>query len=400
MPKLLQLNCTANWGSTGRIAEGIGYAAIEQGWDSTIAYGRHKNPSQSELVQVGKKSDVYLHYARHRLFDQEGMGSKAPTRRLIDFIEKYTPDIIQLHNIHDHWLNYPLLFKYLATAPTHIVWTFHDCWPFTGGCVHPVEAQCSQWQEGCRKCRRCHNLLANTSNNYAAKLNIVESLNDRLHIVSVSQWLDSLVVESMFKNCDRHVIYNGVDVKQFKPLQDKDVDIKYNLNGKRVFLAVSNVWPESKGYSDYLKLSKLIPDDCVIFLVGLKQEQINALPNNMRGINRTDSISELTALYTRADAVLSLSKAETFGLTLAEGLSCGTPCLGYNSTAKKELMHDPIGWGCEFGNLHELAEVIKVISEDKLKFDSDVCREYAVNSFNSTTQYNKYIELYSNLLQK
>ena len=37
---ILQLNATANWGSTGKIAEGIGIAAINRGWQSYIAYGR------------------------------------------------------------------------------------------------------------------------------------------------------------------------------------------------------------------------------------------------------------------------------------------------------------------------------------------------------------------------
>ena len=30
--KLLQINITANWGSHGKIAEGIGQLAIKEGW--------------------------------------------------------------------------------------------------------------------------------------------------------------------------------------------------------------------------------------------------------------------------------------------------------------------------------------------------------------------------------
>ena len=37
--KLLQINITANWGSHGKIAEGIGQLAIKEGWESYIAYG-------------------------------------------------------------------------------------------------------------------------------------------------------------------------------------------------------------------------------------------------------------------------------------------------------------------------------------------------------------------------
>lgn len=32
--RLLQINVTANWGSHGRIAEGIGEAAMAAGWES------------------------------------------------------------------------------------------------------------------------------------------------------------------------------------------------------------------------------------------------------------------------------------------------------------------------------------------------------------------------------
>ena len=53
MLTLLQINVTANWGSTGKIAESIGLAAIKQGWESYIAYGRIANSSASKLIKVG-----------------------------------------------------------------------------------------------------------------------------------------------------------------------------------------------------------------------------------------------------------------------------------------------------------------------------------------------------------
>ena len=46
MKKLLQINITANWGSHGKIAEGIGQAAIKQGWQSYIAYRSEEHTSE------------------------------------------------------------------------------------------------------------------------------------------------------------------------------------------------------------------------------------------------------------------------------------------------------------------------------------------------------------------
>ena len=53
MPKLLQINITANWGSTGKIVETIGVSAMAHGRESYIAYGRWSNPSQSHLIRIG-----------------------------------------------------------------------------------------------------------------------------------------------------------------------------------------------------------------------------------------------------------------------------------------------------------------------------------------------------------
>ena len=44
MYRLLQINVSANWGSTGKIAEEIGLQVMKQGWESYIAYGRYCNP--------------------------------------------------------------------------------------------------------------------------------------------------------------------------------------------------------------------------------------------------------------------------------------------------------------------------------------------------------------------
>ena len=60
MPKVLQINVVANWGSTGRIAEQIGEKAMARGWESYIAYGRMQNPSKSQLIKIGSRINLQL----------------------------------------------------------------------------------------------------------------------------------------------------------------------------------------------------------------------------------------------------------------------------------------------------------------------------------------------------
>ena len=76
MPTLLQINVTANSGSTGRIAEDLGKIAINNGWESWIAYGRGNPTSQSNLIRIGNDWDMRIHGLQSRLFDNHGLASK------------------------------------------------------------------------------------------------------------------------------------------------------------------------------------------------------------------------------------------------------------------------------------------------------------------------------------
>ena len=87
MPKVLQINVSANWGSTGRIAEGINLAAQKSGWDTYIAYSRIANSSSSNLFRIGNKFDVLFAVLETRLLDRAGLSMRRATRELIKFIE-------------------------------------------------------------------------------------------------------------------------------------------------------------------------------------------------------------------------------------------------------------------------------------------------------------------------
>lgn len=80
MLKLLQINVTANKGSTGIIAESIGEIAISEGWDSYIAYGRSKNNSKSKTIKIGNRLGIYFHGLISRIFDIHGFGSIIATK--------------------------------------------------------------------------------------------------------------------------------------------------------------------------------------------------------------------------------------------------------------------------------------------------------------------------------
>ncbi len=398
MPKVLQINVTANWGSTGKIAEQINIRAMERGWDCYIAYGRNSNPSQSKLIKVGKMINVYEHYFENRFFDNEGLASRIPTKCFIKQIEEISPDIIHLHNIHDHWLNYKILFEYLNTTNIPIVWTQHDCWAFTGGCGHYSSSGCDKWQMGCNTCPRKKILIDNSKKNFNLKKSLFTA-NKNLTLVPVSRWLENEMRHSFFNSNKIISILNGVDIDIFHPLKETSVREKYGIGNKFLLIGLATAWSARKGLNDYIELSKRIPTDYVIMLIGLKKNQISKLPTNIIGIERTSNIQELVELYFSADTVLNLSYEETFGLTTAEGFACGTPGIVYNRTASPELIEGEVGYVIEAGNIEQLLSTIAKIKSNGKVYYSENCRKRAVEFYDKNKCFDKYVDLYEKLIK-
>ena len=218
--KVLQINTTVNTGSTGRIAEEIGKLLIAKGNSSFIAFGRRENPSQSEKIKIGSKTDFYLHTLKTRLFDQHGFGSRKATEELINKIFQVQPDIIHLHNIHGYYVNNQVLFGFLKRYKKPVVWTLHDCWAFTGHCAHFEDISCIKWKTHCTNCPKVKRYPAswgfdNSFNNFAVKKKLFSAC--ALHIVLPSKWLNNLVSESFLSHFQTSIIYNGIDLNVFKP---------------------------------------------------------------------------------------------------------------------------------------------------------------------------------------
>lgn len=393
MRKILQLNVTANWGSTGKIAEEIGFAAMTNGWESYIGYGRMMNNSQSRLIKVGKSFDVYSHYVQNKFFDAEGLCSKKPTRELIAKISDINPDIIHLHNIHDHWLNYPILFDYLATIDTPIVWTFHDCWAFTGGCPYFEIPPCDKWRTQCEKCPLRQGKIDRSKHHYKLRRELIASLGSRLTTVPVSKWLEDFCKESMLSESNIQLIHNGIDVAKFKVCDDR-------TQKENMILGVANVWDYRKGLDDFIKLREVLSQEIKIKLVGLTKTQITRLPNGIEGITKTQNIDELVDLYNRANVFVNPTYADNFPTTNLEALACGTPVITYRTGGSPEAIDENTGIVVEKGNIHGLANSILEVINNTEKYKRDLCRERAVTHFNQDVQFGKYLELYNKLLSK
>ena len=403
MKKLLQINSVVNSGSTGRIAEEIGQTAIAAGWESYIAYGRNDGQSESHLIHIGNDRDIKLHGLQTRLLDRHGLGSKGATIDFIKKLEYIKPDIIHLHNIHGYYINIEILFNYLIKVEIPVVWTFHDCWPITGHCSHFTYVGCDKWKTQCFECPQKRGYPASyfidrSKKNYILKKELFNSLSN-LTLVPVSQWLSGVLKESFLQNYPIRVINNGINTEVFKPSLSSDFRNKYGLEDKFIMIGVATSWGERKGLKDYIELSKILESEFQIVLVGLNKKQIEQLPNNILGIERTDNVGELADIYSSADLVLNLSYEETFGLTTVEGFVCGTPGIVYNATASPELIDVSTGIVVEQGNINKLTEAIYSIKKKGKEYYSEACVNRAYRLYKKEDRYKEYIDLYESLLK-
>lgn len=395
MPKLLQINVCSNVLSTGKICEDIAKVAIAHNWESFIAYGRMSKPSISNEIRIGSKFYTYEHYIEHRLFDREGLASRLATHLLIKQIDRIKPDIIHLHNIHDHYLNYPILFRYLSQIDIPVVWTQHDCWAFTGGCMYFDMLGCEQWKSGCKTCTEHRALFWNMAEVQFLKKKLLFDSVKNITFVAVSDWMHNLLEKSVQRHRPVKTIHNGIDLSIFRNVASSNA----KLNTKFKILGVASVWDRRKGLDDFIRLSSLLPDGFEIVLVGLSKKQIANLPKGIVGLERTLNVEHLVRLYSEADVFVNPTYSDNFPTTNIEALACGTPVITYRTGGSPEAVDDNTGIVVEQGDVEALASAIKVICQKGKETYSKLCRERAVKHFGKEDRYEDYITLYEDLLK-
>ena len=390
MPKLLQINICSNVLSTGKVCEDIAKVTQANGWQNFIAYGRIANPGICTEIRVGSMYYTYEHYIEHRLLDREGLASRFHTRKLIKQINEIKPDIIHLHNIHDHYLNYPILFKYLASTEIPIVWTQHDCWAFTGGCMYFDISGCEHWKNGCLLCKERRALFANlAAKQFAFKKDLFNKVKN-LTFVPVSDWLHGLLKKSSQRNRPIITIHNGIDLTMFKPLCKKKKDSKFKI------LGVASVWDRRKGLDDFVKLRSMLSDDFEIILVGLSRKQIKKMPDEIKCFTRTQNVEELVRFYSDADVFVNPTYSDNFPTTNIEALACGTPVITYRTGGSPEAIDEKTGIIIRQGDIQALSEAICKMKETPLLADN--CRKRAEKYFDKDKCFSEYIKLYESLL--
>ena len=391
--KVLQINSVCGIRSTGRICTDIAEVLEQNGHECRIAYGRETVPEKYEKYAVRISDDLHvkLDGIKTRIFDNAGFNSANTTRRFLEWVKEYDPDIIHLHNLHGYYIHIGLLFDFLKKSGKPVVWTLHDCWAFTGHCPHFDYAGCDKWKTQCFDCKLTREyptslLFDRSRKNYAGKSNAFCSV-DNLHLVPVSEWIAKQKAESFLKSKPHTVIHNGIDLDRFKPTESAFRE-KHGIGSKRMYLGVASAWGTKKGLDAFVEISGMLHDDEIIVLVGLSDKQLVMLPKNIIGIKRTNSIEELAGIYSAADVFLNPTLEEALGLVNIEALACGVPVVTYKTGGSPECITEQSGIVVPRGDAFALLNAARSVSLSKEQIVQDAKR------FDKNKKYTEYLDFY------
>lgn len=391
--RILQINSVYGYGSTGRIVENLHQAIKDSGNESFVIHGRGKISNDPNVYKIGNVLEQGLDLLATRLFNRHGQTNFISTQKIINKIEELKPDVVHLHNLHGYYVNYVKLLKYLKNSNIKVVWLLHDPWIISGSSAD-VGGLDYDWESKLDKDKLIllsreypsHSRWSSKRSirNYEVKKALLSDNN--IQFVTPSKWLADEIKASFLEDSKIDVIYNGIDIHQFR------------CNGKKYdsesiqILGVASVWGKTKGLAYFNRLAQDLDKDYSITLVGISQKQKKNINPNIRCIERTESIDELVELYNKADVFVNPTLFDNFPTVNLEAQACGTPVITFDTGGSKESLTKETGRVVERGDYEELKERIM-----EFTFKSNETR---LNCFTNAKNYSlkkmteRYLEVY------
>ncbi|MBR5785830.1 MAG: glycosyltransferase [Clostridia bacterium] len=393
--KVVQINVSYGRGSTGRICLGIAELLEKNGFDNRTLYSVIGVDSPLAIKYTHPRY-IKFQALRSRVLGTYGFNSVRATRTLLSELEKLAPDIVHLHNIHSHDCNFEMLLSYLKDKHIKTIWTFHDCWCFTGYCTYFDVVKCERWMIGCQNCpqKNLYSWFFDKSDKlYQRKKEAVDGLD--LTIVTPSAWMAGLVKRSFFSEYPFRVIHNGIDLSVFKPTENGS-PIAERKNGEKIVLGVALGWENRKGLDVFISLSNRLPSNYRIVLVGTDDYIDKFLPGHIISIHRTHNQNELAALYSAADVFVNPTREENYPTVNMEALACGTPVVTFRTGGSPETLGEDCGSVVERDDIDSLEKEIIRICETH-PYSKEDCVNHA-KAFDQNERFMEYVELYKELL--
>lgn len=404
--KVAQIDVVYGQGSTGKIVREIHERLVKEGHQSKVYFGRGPEDSDIDVVKISGIFDVVFDAAASRLTGFTGVFSPRATSKLIEYLEDFKPDIVHLHEVLGYFVNYFELLSYLDSKKIPIVWTLHSEFVYTGRCGNSYE--CSQWMTACVKCPDVGTYPSSwffdrSGVQFIRKKNLFSNLKN-INFVPVSNWLGNRLKQSFLGLKNSKVIHNGIDVDDvFSPRVCSEIVDFYNLEGRFVVLSVSpDIMSTHKGGRWVLDIARQMINLPITFImIGVKDPDKLDKVDNVIVLPPLVDQKKLADFFSISNIYLITSQSETFSLTTAESLACGTPVLGFDSGGPAEVAPVPYGKFVPYGNVAELKEMLFDFFSGRLHLASrSDCVQFARLNYSNERMFSNYVGVYNSLTAK
>lgn len=315
-------------------------------------------------------------------------------------------DLLHIHGVHG-------FFNYLAipglTRSKPAVLTLHDAWPFTGHCA--VHYDCDRWKTGCGRCPYPEAIPPVERDSTATEWKLKNWVYERsnLAIISLSSRLTEQANQSMLGRFPVFQIPNGIDTSTFRPLDRSSCRDMLGIpdNMKVIMFAALNLAQYNKGGDLLVKALQELPQEvknaAVLLVIGEGGEKVSkelGIRTVDLGYIRGDLLKPVA--YSAADLYVSPSRAESFGLVIAESMACGTPVVAFDVGGVPDLVREgQTGYLVDECEASALSRSISHALADRSALESmrQQCRAIIEEEFTLDLQIEQHVKLYEDLVE-
>ncbi len=376
-------------GSIGKMVHGIYEKCKDEQMSTCVLYGRGSDSDKYDghIFKMCSEIEAIISKLMGKITGRIYSFNLFSTFRVIRFIKKTKPYVVNIHSINDNYINPYILFKYLNNTDIDVIYTAHSGNLIFANCGGN-SFDCSQWKNDgeCKMCPRHPD--ANLPHNLWNKMNYALKDNNRFEIVAVSNYLKELLSLCPYlKNKKISTIYNGLELPSINSVVHK----RGSGVRKQILFVIPSIYNPNKGYSFFEQIAKKYPHFNFV-CVSFDQSKPKTDCPNIKYAGPVLENEKMTSYYAESDLTLVLSKSETFCLPVAESLLCGTPVVGFKSGGPEEIA---IKEYCTFVDYSNMADLFKAIEKtldsnfNKDEISAKAKLKYSIESMNS-----KYFELY------
>ena len=419
--RILTVNVSDSSGGAARAAYRIHKATIEAGVDGQfLVKNKALNDPNVLTVQSFDSFSSFkapFRWLQHKINNklQQARWRPYPNRQNVFMSDLRGSSLhgalqkIEYDILHLHWINLRFIdIEDLAKITKPIVWTVHDCWPFTGVCHYFYD--CTRYKQSCG-C--CPHLASNNERDlshkvWQKKMDVFSKLN--IHVVCPSNWLAQAAREStIFKQFPVSVIPNPLDTDFFVPGSKIDACKVLSISPEKRYIlygAMNAIKDRNKGFAELKSClqyyeKQFDAKDIEVLTFGSNEKaqfELNHIRTTDLGLLNDQ---QLRAAYRASDVMVTPSLSENLSNIIMESLSCGTPVVAFNIGGNSDMIdHKLNGYLAEPYNPQDLAAGIAWCLENNTSGElSRRAQNNVEENYSMERVGEMYVELYKELIK-